>query len=125
MRKLRYEDCTVGWIRALPLELAAAQAMLDEDHGEVQEGDCLYALGAMGGHKVVVGCLPSGVYGTTSATAVVTQMRASFKNIRFGLMVGIGGGVPSKSVDMRLGDVVVSQPQKRNGAVVQYDMERQ
>jgi nucleoside phosphorylase len=125
MRKLRYEDCTVGWIRALPLELAAAQAMLDEYHGEVQEGDCLYALGAMGGHKVVVGCLPSGVYGMTSATAVVTQMRASFKNIRFGLMVGIGGGVPSKSVDMRLGDVVVSQPQKRNGAVVQYDMGRQ
>lgn len=121
MRKLRYEDYTVGWICALPLELAAAQAMLDEEHGEVQEGDILYALGAMGGHNVV-GCLPSGVYGTTSATAVAIQMRASFKRIRFGLMVGIGGGVPSKSVDIRLGDVVVSQPQKRNGGVVQYDM---
>ena len=122
MRKLRYEEYTVGWICALPLELAAAQAMLDEEHGEVQEGDSLYALGAMGGHKVVVGCLPSGVYGTTSATAVAIQMRASFKGIRFGLMVGIGGGVPSKSIDIRLGDVVVSQPQKTNGGVVQYDM---
>jgi nucleoside phosphorylase len=36
-------------------------------------------------------------------------------------MVGVGGGVPSAEVDIRLGDVVVSQPQQTFGGVVQYD----
>jgi nucleoside phosphorylase len=49
-------------------------------------------------------------------------MRATFKAIRFGLMVGIGGGVPGAEADVRLGDVVVSQPHKVHGGVVQYDV---
>jgi nucleoside phosphorylase len=36
-------------------------------------------------------------------------------------MVGIGGGVPTAEADIRLGDVVVSQPGKMHGGVVQYD----
>jgi hypothetical protein len=36
-------------------------------------------------------------------------------------MVGIGGGVPSKETDIRLGDIVVSKPTKSSGGVVQYD----
>jgi nucleoside phosphorylase len=36
-------------------------------------------------------------------------------------MVGIGGGVPSAEADVRLGDVVVSQPHQTFGGVVQYD----
>jgi nucleoside phosphorylase len=39
-------------------------------------------------------------------------------------MVGIGGGVPSANADIRLGDVVVSQPQRSFGGVVQYDFGR-
>lgn len=31
-RRLRREDYTVGWVCALPIELAAAQEMLDEEH---------------------------------------------------------------------------------------------
>jgi nucleoside phosphorylase len=53
---------------------------------------------------------------------VATQMRATFKKIRFGLMVGIGGGVPSAEANVRLGDVVVSQPHETFAGVVQYDM---
>ncbi|EAT91541.2 hypothetical protein SNOG_00046 [Parastagonospora nodorum SN15] len=49
-------------------------------------------------------------------------MRATFKAIRFGLMVGIGGGVPSAEADIRLGDVVVSQPHKMHDGVVHYDV---
>lgn len=41
--------------------------------------------------------------------------------MRFGLMVGIGGGVPSAGPDIRLGDVVVSQPHQGYGGVIQYD----
>ncbi|KAM0479934.1 hypothetical protein ACHAPX_004512 [Trichoderma viride] len=45
----------------------------------------------------------------------------SFPNLRIGLMVGIGGGVPSQKHDIRLGDVVISAPQGGNTGVLQYD----
>jgi len=37
-------------------------------------------------------------------------------------MVGIGGGAPSSPKDVRLGDVVVSQPEATFGGVVQFDL---
>ncbi|KAK7178576.1 Ankyrin repeat domain-containing protein 50-like protein 1 [Paraphaeosphaeria sporulosa] len=122
----RREEYTVGWICALPIELAAAQEMLDEEHEDLESdhGDNdenLYTLGSIGGHNVVIVCLPVGRIGNNPAAAVATQMRATFKGIRFGLMVGIGGGVPSAETDIRLGDVVVSKPQGTFGGVVQYD----
>lgn len=81
----------------------------------------LYTLGRIGQHNVVMTCLPYGMTGTTSAATVAIQMKSTFPSIRFGLMVGIGGGVPSTSIDIRLGDVVVSQPFGGHGGVVQYD----
>ena len=51
-------------------------------------------------------------------------MLSSFPQIRFGLLVGIGAGVPSSSCDIRLGDVVISQPDGRAGGVVQYDLRK-
>src|SRR5450755_3251069 len=36
-------------------------------------------------------------------------------------MVGIGGGVPSAELDIRLGDIVISHPHMQHGGVVQYD----
>jgi len=64
----------------------------------------------MGEHNVVVACLPAGQTGNNSAAAVAVQMKSKFISIRFGLTVGIGGGVPSDEADVRLGDVVISQP---------------
>jgi nucleoside phosphorylase len=52
---------------------------------------------------------------------VATQMLASFPSIRFGILVGIGGGVPGGDTDIRLGDIVVSKPTGTFGGVVQYD----
>ncbi|KAL9097530.1 MAG: hypothetical protein Q9165_000426 [Trypethelium subeluteriae] len=51
-------------------------------------------------------------------------MLASFSQIRFGLLVGIGGGIarPNEGRDIRLGDVVVSEPSGTSGGVVQYDL---
>jgi nucleoside phosphorylase len=125
-RRLRRDEYTVGWVCALPIELAAAQEMLDEehndlDHNEHDENDYLYSLGRIEEHNVAIVCLPAGVIGTNSAAAAAFQMRATFKSIRFFLMVGIGGGVPSAEADIRLGDVVVSQPHQGYGGVVQYD----
>jgi nucleoside phosphorylase len=119
-----HDDYTVGLICALPLELAAATAMLDEIHDDLPTpplDNNIYTLGKMGTHKVVISCCPPGVYGTTSAAIVALQMMSAFQSIRFGLMVGIGGGVPSKQADIRLGDIVVSIPTAHHGGVIQYD----
>ena len=106
-----HDDYTVGWICARWL---LPRPCYPNDHNT-------YTLGRIGNHKIAIACLPSGVYGMTSATTVATQMLSSFGSVRFGLMVGIGGGVPSKETDIRLGDVVVSKPTKSFGGVVQYD----
>ena len=121
---LRHENYTVGWICALPREFAAAQGMLDDIYPALSQNPSdnnNYVLGRIGGHNVVVACLPAGVTGTVSAATVVTRMMFTFKSMRFGLMVGIGGGVPSEKNDIRLGDVVVSEPGGTSGGVIQYD----
>ncbi|KAI3528057.1 hypothetical protein CSPX01_16505 [Colletotrichum filicis] len=120
------ESYTVGWICALPLEMAAAELMLDEIYDDVQfeqdDGDHnSYTLGLMQGHRVVIACLPNGVYGTNPAATVAKDMLRTFKSIRFGLLVGIGGGAPSSGHDIRLGDIVVSKPTGTSGGVIQYD----
>ncbi|KAL2808027.1 hypothetical protein BJX63DRAFT_436478 [Aspergillus granulosus] len=81
-----------------------------------------YEFGELNGHHIVIAYLPNGVYGTTSAAAVVSRMCLLFPQLRYGLMVGIGGGVPDKNNDIRLGDIVVSKPGGRHGGVIQYDL---
>jgi nucleoside phosphorylase len=49
-------------------------------------------------------------------------MTAKFSSIQHILIVGIGGGIPRAETDIRLGDVVVSQPHMGRGGVVQYDL---
>lgn len=121
---LTHYDYTVGWVSALPIELAAAQEMLDEQHDDLPQPDDdnnVYTLGRIGDHNVAIACLPAGQTGTNSAAAVAMQMKSTFRSLRFGLMVGIGGGVPSEEADIRLGDIVVGQPGKNHGGVIQYD----
>jgi hypothetical protein len=111
-------------ISALPLEMAAVMGMLDEIHeesGRRQRDDNNYIVGRLAGHNCVLACLPVGVYGTTSATSVASEMRFTFPSIEFWLLVGIGGGVPSSVNDIRLGDVVVGVPSPKHDGVVQYD----
>lgn len=119
--RLHSDKYTVGWVSALPVELAAAKVMLDEEYCTETDGSALYTLGRIGDHNVVLGCLPAGQMGTNSAAVVGTLMKARYKAIKFGLMVGIEGGVPSAESDIRLGDVVVSQPHLEHGGVIQYD----
>ncbi|KAK5210764.1 hypothetical protein LTR47_001484 [Exophiala xenobiotica] len=108
--------------------MTAVRAMLDEKHEPLKSQDThdnnSYVLGRMGQHNVVIACLPAGVYGTTSAATVAGNMLRTFTGLRFGLLVGIGGGIPNipASRDIRLGDIVVSQPEDYFGGVVQYDL---
>lgn len=92
--------------------------MLDEQHEQLptkENDDNTYTLGRVGMHNVVI-ARPAG-YGTNSAANTATNMVRTFQNLRFVLMVGIGGGAPgppvpedSQEEDIRLGDVVVGFP---------------
>lgn len=125
IRVVAKDEYTVGWVCALPSEMAAAKAMLDVIHPNLVRQDSSdhnnYILGQIQNHNVVIASLPAGVYGNTPAATVAKDMLRTFKSIRFGLMVGIGGGAPSPTHDIRLGDVVVSQPSGTSGGVIQYD----
>ncbi|KAM0369148.1 hypothetical protein ACHAPY_011168 [Fusarium culmorum] len=116
---------TVGWICAVTTEYVAARAFFDEKHDQLEtiadNDNNNYALGRIGKHNVVMAVLPKSEYGMTSAATVARDMLRSFLNIRFGLMVGIGGGAPSAKHDIRLGDVIVSTRGSGKGGVFQYD----
>lgn len=117
------ESYDVGIICALDVERTAVEAILDEEHErlpKVAGDDNVYTFGRIGKHNVVVACLPAGVMGKVSATAVAKDMMRSF-SIKFGLTVGTCSGVWSEQKDIRLGDVVVSQPDGKHGGVVQWD----
>jgi nucleoside phosphorylase len=127
MPPLSAEKYHVGWICALEIEMAAARAMLDEDYGPVRQKDPrdhnTYSAGRIHDHDVIIACLPAGVPGLAAAATVAKDMLRTFQNLRFGLLVGIGGGIPDREtgIGIRLGDVVVSQPSATSGGVIQFD----
>jgi nucleoside phosphorylase len=106
--------------------------MLDQLHvgpkNQSRHDENNYTLGSIAGHNTAVACLPE--YGTNKAAIAAKSMQATFPNIRFGLLVGVGGGVPgslttiNSANDIRLGDVVVSLPTGQGGGVIQYDLGR-
>ncbi|TGO13769.1 hypothetical protein BPAE_0711g00020 [Botrytis paeoniae] len=151
-RSFEHADYTVKWIYALPkTELMVAGAILNEEHPVLPAADPgdtnVYLLGEIGSHNVVIAYLPAENTGKVLTAIVAKDMLRSFKSIRFGLMVGVGGGAPScieansgtgegsededdededeeeveKKEDIRLRDVVISLHSKSSQAVVQYD----
>ncbi|KAF9894417.1 hypothetical protein FE257_007920 [Aspergillus nanangensis] len=124
MAPFLHTDYSVAWICALPLEMAAGNAMLDKTHDRLSQPSTdpnAYILGELHGHYIVIACLPAGVYGTISAANLVSHLVSTFPRIQLALMVGIGGGVPGTPHDIRLGDVVVSRPVGKYSGVIQYD----
>jgi nucleoside phosphorylase len=73
--------------------------MLDQPHPSLptQRDQNSYTLGEMGGHNIVITTLPE--IGTNSAATVAIQLFKRLSSIRFGLLVGIGGGVPDEGED--------------------------
>lgn len=116
---------SVGLICALQTEYKAVCRMLDEEFTAPEtvgiNDHNTYVFGRIGGHYVVVGCLPKGRTNNNNAASVASHMVRSFQNLKFALMVGIGGGAPTKKNDIRLGDIVVSVPEGPHPGVVQYD----
>lgn len=111
------EHYTIGWICALKLELAASRPLLDEEYQPLRilGDDTRYVLGRIGTHKIVMVCMAD-QYGTVKAASVATNLKRSFPAVSATLMVGVAGGVPSSTNDLRLGDVVIGTK------VWQYDI---
>ncbi|KAM3559799.1 hypothetical protein ARSEF4850_003955 [Beauveria asiatica] len=94
--------------------------MLDEEHETLPQPRSdtnIYNLGAINNHNVVVAGLPKA--GNCPAATVITQMRMTFPNLKYVLLVGIGGGVPVKTDHgmIRLGHVVPSRMPAREVSV--------
>ncbi|KAF5545149.1 ankyrin 3 [Fusarium mexicanum] len=117
--RLSYNEYTIAWICALPIEMSAAITMLDQTHNDLpglDNDNNTYKLGSIENkHNIVIACLPKSHYGTNNASNVLTNLTRTFPSIRLGLIVGIGGAAPG-AVDIRLGDVVVGT------FVTQYDL---
>ncbi|RBA14578.1 hypothetical protein FPRO05_13389 [Fusarium proliferatum] len=118
------ETYTIGWICAITTEFVAARSFFDKEHEALENtASCdnnNYTLGRIGKHNVVMAIMPKEEVGTTTAATVARDMLRTFPNIRFGLMVGIGGGAPTAEHDIRLGDVVVN-----TRGVFQYDYDKE
>lgn len=128
-RSLHHDDYTIGWICAISVEFQAAISMLDERHnGEfpiLPGGNTVYTAGRIGGHKIVIARLPEQKTGNVASAGLMTQMKMSFRNLRFSFMVGIGAGVPGTNgcdPDVRLGDVVVAFPTDKSSGIVGYEL---
>ncbi|RPA78860.1 hypothetical protein BJ508DRAFT_328893 [Ascobolus immersus RN42] len=129
--KFRHEDYKIGWICPLEIEQDAALYMLDEKHQRLSKKPSdknIYTLGSINGHNVVMAGQPRS--GNNHAAIVATDLRRTFPEVKFILLVGIGGGVPTAPIErnnssrpryarIRLGDVVVSIHD--NGGAIQYD----
>jgi hypothetical protein len=125
------KDYKVAWIAPLEIEAKAALYLLDERHRgrfPVDRGDdYVFLAGAMGGHNIIIATLPAGQeYGTGSAAALASQVKKSFPNLWFGLLVGVAAGLPDLSRvpirDIRLGDVLVGLPDGESAGLVPYDL---
>ena len=123
------DDYTMGWICALPLELTAAKATLDQIHPNLPGDPAAnetgaYVLGSISGLNVVVACLSSGETRPGSASIVAAQMWMDFSAIRWMLTVGIAGGVPSTIADIRLGVIVVNRPLADGPSTLMHDLKK-
>ncbi|TQV95483.1 nb-arc and tpr domain-containing protein [Cordyceps javanica] len=123
-KRFSRDDYKVAWICPLEVEEIAALEMLDEEHESLNVPSTdsnIYHLGAINSHNVVIIGLPRP--GNCPAATVITQMKMTFPNLKYGLLVGIGGGVPVKTDRgmIRLGHVVVSEPTGTHSGAVQYD----
>ena len=125
--ELPADKYTVGWICAIPVELRTARCFFDVEHSQLssrpKHDENSYNLGRICGHNVVMICLPE--LGGVKAAVAAKSLEVTFPNVRFWLMVGIGGGIPNPpEVDIRLGDIVVSIPTEQGPGVIQYDLGR-
>ncbi|KAE8372592.1 hypothetical protein BDV26DRAFT_285801 [Aspergillus bertholletiae] len=119
------EDCTVVWLCPLEVELRAAIAMMDRVFDDIPSRakgqNVVYTIGEVGSHKVAI----VGYYreqGLAVSGSMVAEVLRDLPNLEIGLLVGIAGGIPSPTRDIRLGDVTMAVPEGDHPGVVGYDL---
>lgn len=122
--KHAHNDYTLGWICALPLELAAARSMLNWEHRvpdhPLAEQNCVYA-GTDDWPQRCHCLLTSALCRMNAVVSVATTLTRTFASARILLTVGIGGGVSGQHGGVRLEDVVVSEPNDRLKGLVHVE----
>jgi nucleoside phosphorylase len=131
---LDFNDYTVAWIAPLDIELKAALQMLDKIHdGNFRSDpgdDYQYIAGEINRHNIIIATFPPGTqYGGVSAAALTAQVKKCMPRLWLGFLVGIAAGVPNLHSDpprdIRLGDVLISWPDKESSGVIQLDIGKQ
>src|SRR5438045_8807497 len=93
------DEYQVGWVCALPKEMAAARAMVDEENGpmpsQVAPDRNNYVLGRVHNHNVVIACLPAVVDGNNAAATAATNMLRTVPDLRLGVLVVIEAVIPN------------------------------
>jgi hypothetical protein len=115
----------IGIVCPLPIECAAVQEVLDIEYDDPKErypnDTNTYTLGKIGSHNVVIAGFPAGFTGLVTAATVASNLTKTFTSVKVLLCVGIGGGVWTETSDVRVGDIVVSEPAGGYGGVEQYN----
>lgn len=120
-------DYTIVWFAPQLVEAVAAVRMFDklhDGHFAVRPGDdYLYTPGELNGHNIIIATFPANHdYGLGSAAALASQVKKTFRNIWFGLLVGVAAGLPRHDRDIRLGDVLVGLGLGEDSGIVNYGL---
>jgi len=125
------DQYTVGWISETTLGYMAARSLLDEEHDLIDNVELSTNLditcGKIRNCNIVIACASSGDVDMATPLDIAKKLHRNFGKMEFILDVGIAGGAPSTSHDIRLGDVVVGyQAGHQQGCLVEayirYDM---
>jgi ankyrin repeat protein/nucleoside phosphorylase len=106
LKTLPMSQYTIAWICTSGLYLDVAKKMLDEVHAKPPTGAIdakIYVLGSIGPHNVVIACPVM----SSQLRDLPGRLPGLFRTIKLVLILGSGGGIPSPTHDIRLGDVVV------------------
>lgn len=121
---------TIGWICLRSLDTLPSREMLDQTYGrnpitQRRDDKNAYNLGRIGRNNIVMAVLPADKPGhkpnMAMAAQIAADMKATFPNLKHGVLITTGSGIPSERQDIRLGDVVVGTPDRNFRGVVRFE----
>jgi hypothetical protein len=100
--------------------------MLDKQHGDDAPrnrfcGGSWYTLGEAAGHNVVFIMAIADDDQVRELACLSIDLEIHFPNVRACMVISVSTGIPREGHDVRLGDVVVSTPDRQYGGVVNVD----